>query len=77
MKTKEEIEQLAKEWFLNDKSLAYGEEFGFIQGYTQCQEDNADKKYTERQLRDAMEGAMVFNKIKQITEYIISLNKQD
>jgi hypothetical protein len=77
MKTKEEIEQLAEEWFLNDTSLAYGEEFGFIQGYTQCQEDNADKKYTERQLRDAMEGAMVFNKIKQITEYIISLNKQD
>jgi hypothetical protein len=77
MKTKQEIEQLAQEWFLNDKSLAYGEEFGFIQGYTQCQEDNADKKYTERQLRDAMEGAMVFNKIKQITEYIISLNKQD
>ena len=43
MKTKEEIEQLAQEWFLNDKSLAYGEEFGFIQGYTQCQEDMADK----------------------------------
>ena len=41
MKTKEEIEQLAQEWFLNDKSLAYGEEFGFIQGYTQCQEDMA------------------------------------
>jgi hypothetical protein len=77
MKTKQEIEQLAQEWFLNDKSLAYGEEFGFIQGYTQCQEDNKDKKYTERQLRDAMEGAMVFNKLKQITEYIISLNKQD
>jgi hypothetical protein len=42
MKTKQEIEQLAEEWFLNDKSLAYGEEFGFIQGYNQCQEDMAD-----------------------------------
>lgn len=41
MKTKEEIEQLAQEWFLNDTSLAYGEQFGFIQGYTQCQEDMA------------------------------------
>jgi hypothetical protein len=39
MKTKQEIEQLAQEWFLNDKSLSYGEEFGFINGYTQCQED--------------------------------------
>ena len=35
------------------------------------------KKYTERQLRDAMEGAMVYSMLKQITEYIISLNKQD
>lgn len=35
------------------------------------------KKYTESQLRNAMEGAMVFSKLKQITEYIISLNKQD
>jgi predicted RNA-binding protein YlxR (DUF448 family) len=49
----------------------------WIGAYTQCQEDMADKKYTERQLRDAMEEAMVFNKLKQITEYIISLNKQD
>ena len=39
MKTEEEIEQLAQEWFLNDNSLPYGEEFGFIKGYTQCQED--------------------------------------
>jgi hypothetical protein len=44
MKSKEEIEQLAQEWFLNDKSLPYGEEFGFINGYTQCQEDMANKK---------------------------------
>lgn len=39
MKSKEEIEKLAQEWFLNDNSLPYGEEFGFIHGYTQCQED--------------------------------------
>jgi hypothetical protein len=37
----------------------------------------AEKKYTERQLRDAMEEAMVYSKLKQITEYIISLNKKD
>ena len=54
MKTKEEIEQLAQEWFLNDTSLPYGEEFGFIQGYTQCQEDMVDKikEVYEQGLRD-------------------------
>ena len=47
MKTQEEIEQLAQQWFLNDNSLAYGEEFGFIQGYIQCQKDNDWKKNCE------------------------------
>jgi hypothetical protein len=40
-------------------------------------EDMADKKYTESQLRDAMEEAMSYSKLRQITEYINSLNKQD
>lgn len=43
MKTQKEIEQLAQQWFLNDNSLPYGEEFGFIQGYIQCQEDMAEE----------------------------------
>jgi hypothetical protein len=73
MKTKEEIEQLAA----NLANPNVCKTTNWIEGYTQCQEDNKDKKYTERQLRDAMEGAMVFNKLKQITEYIILLNKQD
>jgi predicted RNA-binding protein YlxR (DUF448 family) len=91
MKSKEEIEQLAFLKYprlINDNPLCRNpnnpmeddntyERKIWIGAYTQCQEDMADKKYTERQLRDAMEEAMVFNKLKQITEYIISINKQD
>ena len=56
MKTKEEIKQLAKD-FADD---AHGSptatflEKGFINGYTQCQEDMADKKYTEADIRKAI-----------------------
>lgn len=52
MKTKEEIEQLAND-FADD---AHGSptatflEKGYIKGYTQCQEDNKDKKYTKEQI---------------------------
>lgn len=91
MKSKEEIERLAFLKYprvINDNPLCRNpnnpmeddntyERKIWIGAYTQCQEDNAEKKYTELQLRDAMEGAMVFSKLKQITEYIISLNKQD
>jgi len=73
MKTQEEIKQLAKE----KCTTLYNGFFGYIDGYTQCQEDMADKKYTESQLRDAMEEAMSYSKLRQITEYINSLNKQD
>jgi hypothetical protein len=85
MKNKEEIGQLAEEWFLNDKSLAYGEEFGFIQGYTQCQEDMADKikkqiydftidlkECTSTYVKQNCEGA-----IFGLNRLLNSLNKQD
>jgi len=54
MKTKEEIEQLAdstinKEGYTTDDFI-----IGFEQGYTQCQEDMADKKYTEEDIRNAI-----------------------
>ena len=85
MKSKEEIEQLAFLKYprvINDPYNPMEDDNTYerkiwIGAYTQCQEDNAEKKYTELQLRSAMEGAMVFSKLKQITEYIISLNKQD
>ena len=44
MKTKEEIEQLAERIY-------------FIDGYTQCQQDMADKKYTEEDIREAIDMA--------------------
>ena len=88
MKTKKEIEQLAESeypikrggsmWMPCTHDFEKGnKQEGYINGYTQCQEDMADKKYTESQLRDAMEEAMAYSKLKQITEYINSLNKQD
>ena len=51
MKNKEEIEQLAdkainKEGYTTDDFI-----IGFEQGYTQCQEDVADKKYTYKEMR--------------------------
>jgi hypothetical protein len=40
MKTKEEIEILAEQWFENANTERWGgEELGFINGYSQCQED--------------------------------------
>ena len=53
MKTQEEIEQLAKE----KCTTLYNGFFGYIQGYTQCQEDMADKKYTEKQILRAIDLA--------------------
>ena len=41
------------------------------------QQNVDDKKYTEKQLRDAMEEAMAYSKLGQVTQYINSLNKQD
>jgi len=82
MKTKEEIEQLAQEWFLNDTSFAYGAEFGFIQGYTQCQEDMADKKYNLEDIKKAFLNGCVSERrftrrSSELESYIKSLNKQD
>ncbi len=85
MKTKEEIEQLAleysnigKEAGLTHKEYTL-ENLGFIKGYTQCQEDMVDKKYTEDDLKKAMNYAsqITNNKMKYIEDYINSLNKQD
>jgi hypothetical protein len=71
MKTKEEIEKLAFLKYprvINDNPLCRNpnnpmeddntyERKIWIGAYTQCQEDNAEKKYTELQLRDAMVSA--------------------
>ena len=56
MKSKEEIEQLAKEHSIKLDNDDDAIEFGFIEGYTQCQKDMADnflsliEEYREKEL---------------------------
>jgi hypothetical protein len=82
MKTQEEIERLANDWS-DDYEIGANRDIAkrsYIAGYTQCQQDMADKKYTEEDMRAAMICVIVSNSIKNskdITEYIASINKQD
>jgi hypothetical protein len=91
MKTKEEIEQLAESEYgteiesirgSNPYDLEKDRKNGFIKGYTQCQEDMADKKYTEEDLLHAFrEGVLLPNSQIGIMEDIFkqvvhSINKQ-
>jgi hypothetical protein len=70
--TKEEIEQLADEYVMQPKYDDKGHKGSFIKGYTQCQEDMANKKYTEEDLRNAIREGRNSDKT-----FINSLNKQD
>jgi hypothetical protein len=94
MKTKEEIEQLAtehanlkpnfdrvEEEYYNSGAINAYE--SFIKGYTQCQEDNKDKKFTLDDMKKACaigidiaikEGP---NDFQPFEDLINSLNKQD
>ncbi len=83
MKTKEEIKQLKIEIYKAIKG-SIGGDYGFFSegfnfGYTQCQEDNMEKRYTEEDMRRAMKYAseITNNKMKYVEDYINSLNKQD
>jgi hypothetical protein len=74
MKTKEEIEQLAFK--------SYGDGFlkgSFIHGYTQCQKDMADKKYTEEDMLKSFWAGVdcEADNGKNFEQFINSLNKQD
>ena len=67
MKTKEEIKQLAENiyrefpnnpldepaWHYNKDIHCHKKRKAFINGYTQCQQDMADKKYTEEDMLNA------------------------
>jgi len=58
MKTKEEIEQLAEQWYNREGKLSprIVETRSFIKGYTQCQEDMADKiKVLEKKIESMYE----------------------
>ena len=55
MKTKEEIDELYHK-FWNEFSNKYDDNlhyYSFVEGYTQFQEDMADKKYTEKDMLKA------------------------
>ena len=55
MKSKEEIEQLAEDFTTRDHGhYHYRGKDTYIKAYTQCQEDMADKKYTEEDIRKAI-----------------------
>jgi hypothetical protein len=86
MKTKEEIEKLAEKFWLIlgekhgiatfDEQLIKDWKFGFFRGYTQCQQDNADKKYTIKEV-ERYHDIRATQGIKSANNYIQSLNKQD
>ena len=80
MKTQKEIEQLAEKEMMGMEGR-----FGFVAGYEKCQEDMADKKYTEGDILFAfLHGGTKFEENKDVTvlaknfkELKNSLNKQD
>ena len=87
MKTKEEIEQLASKRFIikqfigeddYNRSETIAARYGFEEGYTQCQEDNKNKKYTEE---DMIKFANQYSSINilHLKEHLkeFTLNKQD
>ena len=75
MKTKEEIEQLAEE-----QGHTMESRFGFVWGYKQCQEDIADKKYTEE---DMISFAYQFSNInvsdfrKHLKDFDVNLKEKN
>jgi ribosomal protein L20 len=85
MKTQEEIEQLADKFatsiygFRNENHNSYLEcKRNCIEFYTQCQEDMADKKYTEEDMLKLWNTVMVAMTNKNpifFKDYINSLTK--
>lgn len=87
MKSKEEIEKLAEKEasFTTDVHFSFGYRDGYIKAYTQCQQDMADKKYTEEDMlkcwntawNDAISIDFPTYKPTLYEDFINSLNKQD
>jgi len=76
MKTREEIENIIPN---TGYGLSYNYDDGFIDGYTQCQEDMADKKYTEEDLMNAFNAGINndYGNGPSFDKWLNSLNKQD
>ena len=91
MKSKEEIEQLAENSSYNNsehfEDYQDGMFYGYIKGYTQCQEDMADKDKRIKELEEVAielfnlvhDSDLIQNKIRanDLYDIINSLNKQD
>ena len=92
MKTQEEIEQLAKKQkgcskeYCDSIDEQYGYLNGYIDGYTQCQEDMADKVFTLDDVKKIINLAYVSggggDTYQECNDFIseqmdITLNKQD
>ena len=84
MKTSKQIGQLAEQ-YLNirlPKNGHNGYIDAYIKGYTQCQEDMADKKYTEEDMIKAYQEGKSYVAdtppyFDNFEKFIDSLNKQD
>jgi len=73
MKSKEEIEYLAA----NLANPNVCKTTNWIEGYTQCQEDMTDKKYTEQDVQNVLDGFTNEAPGEYIkTNFIGLLNKQ-
>ena len=83
MRTKEEIEQLANDYGKSVGNTDGTTAFDFKLGYSQCQRDMADEKYTEEDMKKCWNACYDFNKPAGLDsginyqDYINSLNKQD
>lgn len=82
MKTNEKIEQLGWKFYVDKDGIVPNtyELEGFINGYTKCKKDMADKKYTEEDVRKAIiYGSSLTPSHANLyaSNYINSLNKQD
>jgi len=84
MKTQEEIEKLAENISYNNtehfEDYQDGMFYGFIKGYNQCQEDMADKKYTDEDLHTILRLRKEWYSHTDknvVRDFINSLNKQE
>jgi hypothetical protein len=79
MKTQQEIVLKAKAYAESIGNEDGTSAYDYVMGYNQCQEDMADKKYTEEDIRETFMAGIecaVANG-KNFEQYINSLNKQE
>ena len=85
MRSKEEIEQLANKRYLQKAEaitdstikgfIVSATKGGFIDGYTQCQQDMADKKYTEEEVIELLQKALTHQNDAEIGN-LVTIQKE-